>query len=72
MPTLCEPFQDYMSSKSYRSAKTSDAYRRAIDSGADSYTASRRHELYDHAPAGAAQGALRKQRRCIGPAPSRP
>ena len=31
MPTLCEAFQDNMSSKSYRSAKTGDAYRRAIE-----------------------------------------
>ncbi len=31
MPTLCEAFQDFLSSKSYRSAKTGHAYRRAIE-----------------------------------------
>ena len=31
MPTLCEAFQDYLSAKSFRSTKTSDSYRRAIE-----------------------------------------
>ncbi|MDE0447112.1 MAG: integrase arm-type DNA-binding domain-containing protein [Spirochaetaceae bacterium] len=31
MPTLCEAFQDYLGAKSFRSTKTSDAYRRAIE-----------------------------------------
>ena len=31
MPTLCEAFQDYLSAKSFRSTKTSDAYHRAIE-----------------------------------------
>ena len=31
MPTLCEAFQDYMSAKSFRSTKTSDAYRLAVE-----------------------------------------